>query len=356
MDKIIEIIASYLKDESKTYVVSLNEYKLLDFHSLGHMIYPYLDKENSPKEVVELSKKAYFKAYKLDQVQHKAFLDLINVCEEKGYDCLPLKGTVMKSLYRDSFIRSMGDMDILFKEKDINEVVDLLISKGFESEGECEHHIGVFKGPILFEIHRKVVPYIESYDVDIINDTFSKAKLKEGYNHIYEMTKEDYFIFHIIHLNKHLKAGGTGFRSFLDIYIYLDKYQNLDMEYINSELSKVDLACPLDLIIRFSKDLFDLKKLDEEEKELYNTVLTSGVYGTLEGAAKNEIKRSGGSKFKASLRKIFPPSKHMKSAFPILQKHGYLLPFFYIYRILRALFTRPISAFRTIIFIAKSKK
>ena len=128
------------------------------------------------------------------------------------------------------------------------------------------------------------------------------------------------------------------------------------MEYINSELSKVDLACPLDLIIRFSKDLFDLKELDEEEKELYNTVLTSGVYGTLEGAAKNEIKRSGGSKFKASLRKIFPPSKHMKSAFPVLQKHGYLLPFFYIYRILRALFTRPISAFRTIIFIAKSKK
>ena len=46
MDKIIEIIASYLKDESKTYVVSLNEYKLLDFHSLGHIIYPYLDKEN----------------------------------------------------------------------------------------------------------------------------------------------------------------------------------------------------------------------------------------------------------------------------------------------------------------------
>ena len=88
MDKIIEIIASYLKDESKTYVVSLNEYKLLDFHSLGHIIYPYLDKENSPKEVVELSKKAYFKAYKLDQVQHKAFLDLIKVCEEKGYDCL----------------------------------------------------------------------------------------------------------------------------------------------------------------------------------------------------------------------------------------------------------------------------
>ena len=90
MDKIIEIIASYLKDESKTYDVSLNEYKLLDFHYLGHIIYPYLDKENSPKEVVELSKKAYFKAYKLDQVQHKAFLDLINVCEEKGYDCLPL--------------------------------------------------------------------------------------------------------------------------------------------------------------------------------------------------------------------------------------------------------------------------
>lgn len=68
-------------------------------------------------------------------------------------------------------------------------------------------------------------------------------------------------------------------------------------------------------------------------------ILSDGVYGRAEKRWIKESRKAGRGKY--LFGRLFPPFRTMKQAFPVLKKLPFLLPFFWIWRILRGVFKRP---------------
>ncbi|MDD2235026.1 MAG: nucleotidyltransferase family protein, partial [Desulfitobacteriaceae bacterium] len=86
------------------------------------------------------------------------------------------------------------------------------------------NHDIYYKKPFLnIEMHRRLIS-VESPYSDYLNKTWYRAKLKDSCKYTYELSLEDFYIYLLIHLSKHYAGGGTGIRSFLDIWLYHRRY------------------------------------------------------------------------------------------------------------------------------------
>ena len=83
--------------------------------------------------------------------------------------------------------------------------------------------------------------------------------------------------------------------------------------------------------------------LSTEEKRLLCYYMTSGVYGTTERRVVNNMsqyRKKDGSISKAAyvLKRLFPGKEHYDYC-PALKKHHWLLPFYWVYRVFRMIFS-----------------
>ena len=153
---------------------------------------------------------------------------------------------------------------------------------------------------------------------------------------LYSMSKEDFYIYHIAHMIKHYKTGGTGIRSFIDIYIYKKHYNRLlDWKYIYQELDKMKIR---ELAVTFEKVVdawFQDGIIDDEVEQVTTYVVTSGTYGTLERGHKvrmqNKLENSN-NKLTYVIKRAFPNVKTMKKSYTILYKFPIVLPLCWIHR------------------------
>ncbi|MBR2025335.1 MAG: hypothetical protein IKA02_05965, partial [Clostridia bacterium] len=88
------------------------------------------------------------------------------------------------------------------------------------------------------------------------------------------------------------------------------------------------------------------KECDEVSKFITAKIFNSGVYGTLVNSLKSDaLKFSKGTDEKGAKRKkrlymIFLPYNKMCAVFPILHKAPILLPFLWVWRLIRAVLFR----------------
>ena len=68
-------------------------------------------------------------------------------------------------------------------------------------------------------------------------------------------------------------------------------------------------------------------------------MLCGAVYGSASQSASMKQAQAGG-KTRAIMRRIWAPKEELKMAFPVLEKHPWLLPFFQFRRWCRLLFGR----------------
>ena len=254
---------------------------------------------------------------------------------------MPLKGSVLKDLYPVYGMRQMSDNDILIdssREADVKKVMEDL---GFEvvSYGKGNHDV-YHKQPVSnIEIHTSLFgPSHNKKIYEYYRNVEEKLIPKEGCER--KFSDEDFYIYMIAHEYKHYTNSGTGLRSLLDVYVFLRKYEKvLDWNYINSELEKLGLA-------NFEKDnrdlafhLFNRNQLTEKENEILSYMIMSGVYGTQDNFVKNQIKSKGRLGYLIS--RTFLPYSLMLYQYPVLDKAPYLLPVFWIVRLVKAVIEKP---------------
>ncbi|MDO5138965.1 MAG: nucleotidyltransferase family protein, partial [Oscillospiraceae bacterium] len=147
---------------------------------------------------------------------------------------MPLKGAVLKNYYPSFAMREMSDIDILFDATCAEEVKTIMKGLGFQVKSfgtsndddylkppvsNCEMHRALFGD----KHDRKLYEYYKDVKHHLLKD--------EGNNYGYHFSPEDFYIFMIAHEYKHYSTGGTGLRSLLDTYVYLQKNE-LDMTYV----------------------------------------------------------------------------------------------------------------------------
>ena len=142
---------------------------------------------------------------------------------------MPLKGTVLQHLYPVYGMRQMSDHDILFDAERAKAVKSIMERLGFSTEYFDEGNHDVYhKEPVSnFEMHRELFgPSHDEKLYEYYKDVQNRL-LGEGYEK--HLSPEDFYLYVTAHEYKHYTGGGTGLRSVLDTYVYLQKTK-LDMD------------------------------------------------------------------------------------------------------------------------------
>lgn len=267
--------------------------------------------------------------------------------DKAGIWYMPLKGTVLKDYYPKFGMREMSDHDILFDASRANEVKQIMIGMGYDAEhfGSGNHDC-YYKEPVSnFEMHRSLFGIMHEEKLhEYYSDVKTRLLPDEGSTCGYHFSPEDFYIYMIAHEYKHYSNGGTGLRSLLDTYVYLNKV-TIDKDYVAAETEKLGIREFEELNRSLSVHLFadgmTLESLPEKERDMLSFVQKSGTYGTLEHSIKNKMKKvvgksgkvTAGMKMKYYLSRLFPRQEVLSSWYPPA-KFKVLVPFVWLYRIL----------------------
>lgn len=275
---------------------------------------------------------------------------------------LPLKGIILKEYYPSIGMRQMSDNDILFDADAWERVEKHMLSEGYETESVGNGNHDVYqKAPVYnFEMHRSLYGkghderWVEYYS-DIKDCLIPDRADDRCYG--YHMSDEDFYIYITSHAYKHYSGSGTGLRTLLDFYAYLNaKEDSLDFDYIRTACKKLgidDFEQHNRILCRkvfapqqtYNQDSFE-QSLSADELEMLQYYLSSGVYGTFERMVANRMEKQTKADGKKNLSKLnyyrhrVFPGMELYENYPLLVKHRFLIPAYWFYRIVRMLFSR----------------
>lgn len=337
-------------DKDKIAQIDLTKlYQMCQFHSLTSMVCMALESAGvSEPEWQEAKSKAIRKNIMLDVEREK----ICNFLEENGIWHMPLKGVILKEMYPQIGMRQMADNDILYDKAYQDEVLDFMLKNGYTAEGVGKtYHDTYTKPPVLnFEMHTALYSK-SSYKRIYVYYTNVKNRLVKDENkkYSYHFTDEDFYIFMTVHEYKHYNNRGTGLRSLLDTYVYINQKNDvLDWNYISGELEKLGIEDFERKSRQLSMKVFssaEFPELSEDERKMLDLYLFSGTYGTMEQFVqrkmdKFQMQTGKTSKLGYIWYRIFPPMEIYEAFFPFFYRHKILLPVGWAYRLIRGVTAR----------------
>jgi hypothetical protein len=300
------------------------------------------------------------------RVQHLELMNLCNRFALAQIPMMPLKGSFLKTLYPRTEYRQMCDLDLLVPEDRIPQARELLTAAGYALEEIGEFHRDIFvKLPFMeIELHSRLLPDKE-VSAKMFEGLWDRAKAPEQGNTGWRMSNEDFYVFLILHFAKHYKFRGSGIRSILDLWLFLEKYgPELDQD----KLSRIFADSGLSWFRETAEALADVWFGDgihdrETRKMELNLFCSGGIYGSDKQYMRNhlmwvgDIDRSADklwTKIRFLMWRIFPPLRTMRIRYPILVRKPVLLPVYWIFRIGEAIFNSGRKTWKEIIGIWKA--
>ncbi len=259
--------------------------------------------------------------------QLDAVVEMQQVMEKNGIYNLVVKGAVTKRRYPDEVMRSMGDIDLLYKPEQHHVFKALMLSLGYGDYQEGRKNDTYSRPPyITVEAHRELVESGSKY-ADYYQNIWNMAHPKEGMKYTYEMTLEDEMIFNVVHLSEHFKEGGAGIRFIMDVYVYSRIV--LDRDYVEQELKKLGLNEFYQNINALANHWFADGESSELTEKLADFIMAGGVFGDSENAAALAVEEGRARRF---FKVCFPNYESMKSMYPWLKGKRALLPYAWVLR------------------------
>lgn len=314
-------------------------YKLASRHYLAATVAPALETAGIRDALFDKAfKSSVLKNATMDAEMDALFAEL----DAAGIWHMPLKGIVLQHLYPLFGMRQMSDHDILFDAKHARDVKVIMEGLGFRTErfGVGTHDV-YHKEPVSsFEMHsalfapglEKLYRYYRDIEPRLLGDGWEK-----------HLSPEDFYLYMTAHEYKHYIKGGTGLRSLLDTYVYLQK-KPLEMSYVTAEAEKMGIAEFEAKNRSLAQHLFSGGEQTEADREMLDYILSSGVYGTIDHRVENSIHRNGGGKIGYALRRFFVPvsRKNLNYAafakqYPFFYQYKVFLPLLPFYRVFRAM-------------------
>lgn len=341
-------------------------YKLISKNNIQGLTYYAVEKiKDRVPEVIMKEWKQYRDAVIYKKLMREEERNIImNDLSKEGISFLPLKGCNIDIYYPELGMRDMADNDILYgkigpgkqgeycvlgrtedeRKQTVRETQKILLSymqnRGYKTSGEREKDDVCEKDDIYnFEMHRDLMD-LELDLYEYYKNPWKRAIPDEGSEYLYHFSKEDEYIFMIAHEYKHYSGRGCGIRYLADIYMFLQKEQQLDWEYICEELEKMKIREFEEQMRRLSVDALRPEGiLTEEEKKSIYAMCGYGTFGHSRTALQRQIK--GMTKGNQSLKKakikyyllrFLPPDEFYKRRYPFFYKHRLLRPILSVYR------------------------
>ena len=309
-------------------------YALSAKHDLAHVLGNALSKAGmlSDDDLSEKFKRTTLTAfYRYEQSEY----ELGKICEALSEAQIPfvaLKGAVIRKYYREPWLRTSCDIDILIHKEDLEKAVSLLVSdyKYIADEKENYHDVSL-RSPVgvHLELHFSIKEDIENLD-RVLDNVWQYVTASSEMNYKNEMTNE-FLLFHIIaHLSYHFTSGGCGIRPIIDLWL-LEKNLTLDKEILNTLLSEAKLIRFYENVRRLAAIWLDGEAYTDIAKRMEAYVLRGGVYGTLQNKVLVQQQKTSG-KLGYIIQRIFLPYNKLKQLYPVVVRHRWLFPFLQVRR------------------------
>ncbi len=311
-------------------------YKLASRHMLAATVAPALKAAGVQDErFAEALKHSALKSSTMDMEMSEIFVEL----DAAGIWHMPLKGTILQHMYPVYGMRQMSDHDILFDAKRADDVKSIMEKLGFSVEhfGASNHDV-YHKEPVSnFEMHTSLFGSGHDEKMYKYYTDVEKRLLGDGYEK--HFSPEDFYVYVTDHEYKHYSVSGTGLRSLVDTYVYLQK-ESLDMSYVIGEAEKLGIAEFEAANHSLAQHLFSGEELTNPDREMLDYILSSGVYGTWDHRVQNRLSKFGHGKIHYALKRFAEPLdrksqiyQELKNKFPFFYNYKVLLPCLMVYRV-----------------------
>ena len=306
-------------------------------HSVTNLLYAAVkgDAEFPTALLVALERELFATAHQ-QLLQEEAAAELFARLRERGIRFLPMKGIVMRPLYPAPELRVSCDVDVLYDKRHRRALDALMREMGYTCEAADPNHDEYHRPPcVTVEMHRNLLTDFKTVDA-YYGDIWERLVPKgEGE---FCMSDEDFYIYQTVHTMKHFITGGTGIRSILDTFVYLRAKPALDRAYLARELDKLGLRAFHENLERLAHAWFGGGEMTEDLVPISEYILGSGTYGLATQKAANATARTKGGRVGYLFARLFPPYRFMAEKYPSLRRVPILLPFYWLYRLVRTLF------------------
>lgn len=313
-------------------------------HDLAHLVGQGAAKlQLADSLALQKCKEAAMQALIRHTRQELAYQNACNLLEKEEIPYIPLKGSVLRQWYPEPWFRTSCDIDILVREERLPRARRLLEEAGWKFIGTSSHDISLLspEGVHLELHHTTLEDCISPEGAGIMEGIWEDARPAPGRRYCMTLSDGLFYYYHMAHMAKHFLSGGCGVRSFLDIWI-LNHVAEADVAARKALLEKGGLTGFARAAEKLTEIWFSGKPMDEQSKSFETFVLGGGTYGNLENqVALQQAKK--GSKLRFVWDRIFLPYSFLKYSYPVLQKHKWLTPVFWVVRWFRLLFGGKVS-------------
>lgn len=333
-----ELLMMLLKSEISGMPLELNRelteedmkslYRFANRYDLAHLAADALEKNGMLKDdeislaFAKKKRMAIYRYVKLDTVKN----EICEVFEKEKIEFIPLKGSVIREIYPEPWMRTSCDIDILVREEDLERASVVLREKcGYEQEMKNDHDISFWsQNRTHIELHYTLIAHKDEMD-QILKNVWEVSYPSENSNYFFEMPDEFFYFYHIAHMAKHFQIGGCGIRPFLDLWV-LNHCTEFDPEKRNALLKEAEISDFAKAAEDLSEIWFGDQKHSRLTKEVEDYLFKGGTYGSYSNKISAYLVKNGG-KWQYLQSRIWLPYDKLKIKYPILEKHPYLMPF-----------------------------
>lgn len=266
-----------------------------------------------------------------------AFEELSRALSRRGIPHMPVKGYYLRQLYPAPEVRTFGDIDVLIRPCDRQQVHQLLLDQGFDVLHDWEPTYSYRRGAEHYEFHTNLM------DGDLDGRADLRAYFAAAWDHAqpdegqrFRPAPDFHLLYTVCHLAKHLYGGGAGLRMYLDVTFFVARYDGeLDWSAIRGELERLGLDRFFCTVMNACRGWFGMETrcpLPEPDgpalDELLDYTLDSDLFGHSRDHAVVQLRNQGEEKDRKRvlLRMAFPPAGEIESRYTFLQGRHWLLP------------------------------
>lgn len=310
-----------------------NVFKLSKKHDLAHFIgYALKNSENQTDDDIQKAFEREMNAAMFRYIKISYELEAMSTVLEKAQiRFIPLKGAVIRKYYKEPWLRTSCDIDILIADCDVEKAKKALAHElNYTYISEWNYEVS-FETPskIYIELHHILNDENQAIDKVLSTVWERSAPIPNSLFH-YEMSDEMYYFYHIAHMAKHFVNGGCGIRPFIDIWVLnhnckFDKKKRYDL------LDEAGLLRFAKAAEQLSEVWIGNERYTPLSEQLEQFILSGGTYGTVENRVAVQQAMTG-SKLSYIMSRVFLPYEQLKLTYPNLEKRKWLFPFYRIKR------------------------
>ncbi len=280
----------------------------------------------------------YYKAFKYENLEF-VLAKVCAVLENKKIPYIPLKGSVISSLYPQPWMRTGCDIDILVHEEDVENAAKAITEDlGYKYAGKGKHDIQILSTENIYvELHFSLLEEEASPSMaKVLGKVWEHAKIVGTGGYKCELDDAMFYFYHIAHMAKHFLGGGCGIRPFLDLWL-MESCKNYCTPETQALLKKGRLTEFDETAKKLSKVWFSGEEHDEITEIMQDFIINGGSFGSQKTRMLSEQHHKGG-RSKYVFSRIFVPYDDLKAQYPIIKKYKILTPICEICRLFSLLF------------------